>query len=342
MTEPTIVALDDRPSIESVEREWRALAWNTPGTSYFQSPEWVMAWWEHLAGRPETKLAMWRGSDGELEAIAAVAKRSERLHRKVAVPVSFWTNAGSGPGAADHAGFPAAAGRRRDVARWIDSLNGSVLLRNIGPEFDDQVPAGSVAIEESACPRLTIPPADEPIGRSAKFRKRLRRNSRILRERGLEFRAVAGADITSHLLDRLMQLHEARSDAQGWGTTFTPERIAFHQSLIAASEEGRGPGMMVASTADEVVGVLYGFWWRGSFSYFQTGWDPAWWELSLGTALVYEMILHAKTSGAAVFDFLRGAEDYKYRFGAVDHVDRTWLLARGASGKALETKARMG
>ncbi len=99
---------------------------------------------------------------------------------------------------------------------------------------------------------------------------------------------------------------------------------------------------MVAETSEQVVGILYGFWWRDTFSYFQTGWDPSWWELSLGTALVYEMILHARSAGVKIFDFLRGPEEYKYRFGAEDLVDRTWLLARGASGKLLAAKARAG
>ena len=304
MSQPTVFNLADVTSDEELIQAWRTLAWETPGTSYFQSPEWVISWWDHLAGRPETRVAVWRSPTGEVEAVAAMSRRAERLHRRVAVPVSFWTNAGSGPGAADHTGFP--------------------------------------TVEDSACPRLTIPPGDGPIGRSTSFRKRLRRNGRLLREQGIEFRGVSGPEITDALLQRLMELHEARSDAQGWATTFTPERIGFHRQLVATAGQGRGPGMMVAERAGEVVGILYGFWWRGSFSYFQTGWDPSWWELSLGTALVYEAILHARQAGAALFDFLRGPEDYKYRFGAEDHVDRTWLLARGASGRILEAKARVG
>jgi CelD/BcsL family acetyltransferase involved in cellulose biosynthesis len=46
-----------------------------------------------------------------------------------------------------------------------------------------------------------------------------------------------------------------------------------------------------------------------------------------------------------VFDFLRGGESYKYRFGATDRVDETWLVPAGLGGLALrakyETQARM-
>jgi len=342
MTEPHVIDLADPDAVESLAPDWRELAWHRPGTSYFQSPEWAAAWWQHLAGQPETKVAVWRGPGGKLEAVAAMSRRTERLHRKVAVPVTFWTNTGSGPGAADHMGFPAIDKRHPDVAAWVAALGGSVLLRNLAPAAHSLIPSEAEPIDDSICPRLAIPSGDEPVGRSTKYRKRLQRNSRILREKGIEFRPVAGPDITPGMLDRLMQLHEARSDAQGWGTTFTPERIGFHRQLIESSSERHGPGMMIAETPDEVVGILYGFWWQDSFSYFQTGWDPSWWELSLGTALVHEMILHARAQGATLFDFLRGPEEYKYRFGAEDQIDQTWLLARGASGKVLQAKARVG
>jgi CelD/BcsL family acetyltransferase involved in cellulose biosynthesis len=338
MSAPEVLDLDTVVASPVVD-EWRELAWSMPGTSFFQSPEWAEAWWDHLADRPPTRVALWRAADGRLEALAAMSSRSERLHRRVAVPISFWTNTGSGPGAADHTGALAAADRRAEVAAWMASLDGSLLLRNVAP--GGVTPDGASILETSPCPRLAIPPDDEPIGRSSKFRKRLRRNSRILRENGIDFVAVAGPDITTEMLERLMDLHEARSDDQGWSTTFTPERVGFHRQLIETSEAGRGPGMMTAVKDGDIVGILYGFWWADSFSYFQTGWDPSWWELSLGTALVYEMILHARAEGAVIFDFLRGPEEYKYRFGAEDLVDETWLLPRGASGKALAAKARI-
>ncbi len=342
MSPSDIVDFRDTVAVEAITPAWHRLAWETAGSSYFQSPEWVRAWWEHLADRPETRVAVWRDRQNDLEAVAAMSRRSERLHRKLRVPVTFWTNAGSGPGAADHTGFPALPGRTSDVAGWLATLDGSVLIRNAAPTSAAAIPAGARAVEESPCPRLSIPAGDEPIGRSSKFRKRLRRNSRMLRERGIEFRAVAGPDISAFMLNRLMDLHEARGEAMSWSTTFTPARIGFHRQLIEGSDPGRGPGIMLAETPEQIVGILYGFWWRDTFSYFQTGWDPSWWELSLGTALVYEMILHARSAGARVFDFLRGPEDYKYRFGAEDLVDRTWLLPRGASGKLLEAKARAG
>jgi hypothetical protein len=39
-------------------------------------------------------------------------------------------------------------------------------------------------------------------------------------------------------------------------------------------------------------------------------------------------------------DFLRGGEPYKYRFGARDHWDHTWLVPRGPAGALLALRHR--
>jgi CelD/BcsL family acetyltransferase involved in cellulose biosynthesis len=57
--------------------------------------------------------------------------------------------------------------------------------------------------------------------------------------------------------------------------------------------------------------------------------------------LVSETIRLAGSAGAKVFDFLRGAEAYKYRFGATDRVDQTWLVPRGAGGRLLDLRYRV-
>jgi CelD/BcsL family acetyltransferase involved in cellulose biosynthesis len=52
------------------------------------------------------------------------------------------------------------------------------------------------------------------------------------------------------------------------------------------------------------------------------------------------MVLHARSHGAELFDFLRGPEEYKYRFGAEDQIDEDWLVARGLTGRLLEMKSK--
>jgi CelD/BcsL family acetyltransferase involved in cellulose biosynthesis len=60
----------------------------------------------------------------------------------------------------------------------------------------------------------------------------------------------------------------------------------------------------------------------------------------MGSVLTYHAIRFAALAGARIFDFLRGTEPYKYRFGAVDRADRTWMVPRGPGGLLLSARYR--
>jgi CelD/BcsL family acetyltransferase involved in cellulose biosynthesis len=51
---------------------------------------------------------------------------------------------------------------------------------------------------------------------------------------------------------------------------------------------------------------------------YNSGFDPQFREFSPGWILLSYLIQHAIESGKKTFDFMRGDEDYKYRFGAAD------------------------
>ena len=57
-------------------------------------------------------------------------------------------------------------------------------------------------------------------------------------------------------------------------------------------------------------------WYTGH--YYLSGYDPDLEKLSIGNILVAHAIEQAVRDGATTFDFLRGAEEYKYRWGSQD------------------------
>jgi CelD/BcsL family acetyltransferase involved in cellulose biosynthesis len=97
----------------------------------------------------------------------------------------------------------------------------------------------------------------------------------------------------------------------------------------------------VARRDEAVAGVLYGFWWQDTFAAYQSGWDPRFARHSMGNVLVLHALERAADEGAHTFDFLRGNEPYKYRFGARDRCDRTWLVPRGPAGALLAARHRV-
>jgi CelD/BcsL family acetyltransferase involved in cellulose biosynthesis len=323
---------------------WRRLAAATPGSSYFSSPDWVLGWWETLGAGTAAEVAVWRGPSGEPEALAPLARTGQRLHRRLPVPVRTWTNLGGGPGAADHCGWPALPGRAGEIRDWLaaKAARTPLLLRDLDPQAGSHlVPEGARRVASSACPRLAIPAGDEPPPWSANFRRQLRSYARKLADREVTFRWVACKEMTDELLETVIVLHERRQQVTGWASSFDRSRTGLHRRLIARAGPGRGPAMVLAERDGRAVGALYGFCWEGVFAYYQMGWEPEWADTNLGTALVAEAIRLAGLDGARVFDFLRGAEAYKYRFGATDRVDATWLVPSGIGGRVLDLRYRL-
>src|SRR5437879_13496034 len=87
-----------------------------PETSYFQTPDWVLAWLERIGGMPPTELVLWRSSSGALEGIQFLSRLMRRVHPRLPPAWPIWTVTGSGIGDADHIGWPVLP-QHREAAR---------------------------------------------------------------------------------------------------------------------------------------------------------------------------------------------------------------------------------
>jgi CelD/BcsL family acetyltransferase involved in cellulose biosynthesis len=327
--EPEVVELGEL----AFEREWLELAAREHGT-YFQTPDWVLSWWDTIGGRPQTRVAAWRDESGELDALVALSRSRERLHRRLPVAVPVYANSGSGAGDADHCGWLAAPHRRAAVANWLSREIGrsSLLVRSAAADWAAEcLPAGAREVRVTVCPRLPLPLAAATGEPSKDFMRQLRRFGRRLDRKGVTFEWVAPPGVDEALLEALFALKPEFFDDQ---------RRAFHRQLARRAGPGRGPAAVVARAGERVVGVLYGFWWRDTFAGYQHGWSREYARDALGNVLVLHALESASERGGRSFDFLRGKEDYKYRFGARDELDRSWLVARGPGGALLAAAAR--
>jgi CelD/BcsL family acetyltransferase involved in cellulose biosynthesis len=69
---------------------------------------------------------------------------------------------------------------------------------------------------------------------------------------------------------------------------------------------------------DRILAVYYGFLSKGRAYYYLSGFEPEFEKYSLGTLIVGHGIEETIREGANEFDFLRGQEAYKYKWGAQD------------------------
>ena len=112
-----------------------------------------------------------------------------------------------------------------------------------------------------------------------------------------------------------------------------PQRSHLLQNAARGFNWVGDPGTVILAAA------LYGFVCRGRLSCYLQGIDPAASYCSPGVALLRRVIEHAIAEGVREMELLRGAEPYKYRWGARDrtqfalHVGDADANSRGDAGR---------
>ncbi len=180
------------------------------------------------------------------------------------------------------------------------------------------------------CPVLALPPTvaglEDVIPRRQRYNLRqYRRRARRAAAMAFEFAGTEGDDRTAGTWERdplwkemllaLARMHRAR-----WGGGSV--RWAFHREVIPGFL-ARGALAMYGLRLDgRLVAVHYGFYERGTAYCYLHSFDTAWGKLSPGMLLLGGVIESSVERGVHAFDFLRGGEVYKYRWGARDR--KSW------------------
>ncbi|HEY8922726.1 MAG TPA: GNAT family N-acetyltransferase [Polyangia bacterium] len=324
--------------LRRLEPAWRALWEHSPASSPFQSPDWLLPWWDHFQSQKELRVISVR-HDGRLVGI---------------LPLYLTSHSGKGEllllgtGNTDHLDFVGEPGL--EAAAAAAALG---LLSTLGDPWDvvdlQELGAGSPLLglpppadlhvevkEQSTCPMVALPDAG-PVPMSSRLRSRVAQSRRKLLARGSLRRIDAGSPSNSTtpgtLIEGLMALHQARWRKRGEaGVLHDPVTQSFHREVVERFDRARLLrlfGLEVdAGTGGGLAGVFYGFA-RGDVSYaYLTGFDPALEQLSIGSLLVAEALETAVSERRRTFDFLRGGEPHKYRWGAIDHLNFRCLIHR--------------
>ena len=254
----------------------------------------------------------------------------------------MYVNAGSGAGAADHCGWLVAPAWREAVAGV--ALGGDrpavLLLRSADAGCEQPpLPAGARVVAQTALPAPAASPSSGDVGRSRAFVRQLRRFTRRLEREGVRFEWVAAGSVDERLLR--VPVRAARPDA-GTSRRRAPRSARAASAPPSARGAGRAasraPRPSSRDAATRSSGCSTGSGGRTRSPPTSGDGKRAWDRHSMGSVLVYQGIRLAAAHGARTFDFLRGAEPYKYRFGAVDRWDRTWMVPRGPAGALLAAR----
>lgn len=330
MTEDAPLAIEPVAELDALREEWDGLA--EQSQNVFASWDWTAIWWRHFgAGRSSLTTAC-RSADGRLVAVLPLYVWRSRPLRIVRL---------IGHGAGDELGPICAPADRPAAAR---ALRAALRDERWDVFVGEQLPGeggwsallGARVLGRAGSPLLRFPGTswDELLAaRSRNFREQVRRRERKLAQKyELRYRLADDPSRLQEDLDTLFALHGARWS--GRESAFGGPREAFHREFAARALERGWLRLWLLELDGGTVAAWYGFRYGGVESFYQAGRDPSWDRASVGFVLLAHSIREALRDGMREYRFLRGGEEYKYRFASDDPGLETIGLSRGIAGAA--------
>jgi CelD/BcsL family acetyltransferase involved in cellulose biosynthesis len=314
----TCTVLRDITDLEAIADEWKALWRRAPDATPFQSPMWLLPWWHRFGGQELHAVAV--RDDGELTALAPLyilREDDESLGLLLGTGVSDYLDLLGSDGTAITSALAGADCQLWDLQQLRPS---SPLLAAPAPDgFTESTE------EQDRCPILPL----EGELLSTHARKKLRYYRRALEREAPVLYETATADNLDELLTALYELHAARWRQRNLPGVLGDDIIqSFHREVARAMLAENTLRMYAMRIGDRIAAVFYGFAHQGTTYYYLSGYDPAYEKRSIGNVLVAHAVDEAVREGARTFDFLRGAEEYKYAWGAKDRMNTRRMLIR--------------
>jgi CelD/BcsL family acetyltransferase involved in cellulose biosynthesis len=348
-------------AFDALEKDWNDLLQHGDAT-VFQSFEWQRTWWRHFGERRRAArlhLVTIR-EGGALLAVAPLWIEGTRLLGLLPTRRLRWIGCGD----SDYLELLVARGREPEcAARVAATLTGgarpfAVAMLEDASERSRAAPLledalrrlGWTVSREAAepCPATALARSwDETIaGFRINHRREIRRRLRNI-ERGhrVALEVVTRPEEVDAAICEFVDMHQERWERDGyWGAFSDPGVLEFHRD-VAARLSARGWLFLAFLRVDGVRRAgNYGFSFRDAVATFQGAvrHDPELTPLSPGRVLHARSMQWAIARGRARYDFMRGAEPYKYDFDAVDVPNWTTVAYPGSPRLAAATHLLQG
>ena len=311
--------VEDGAALEALASEWWELWRRSPAATPFQSPAWLVSWWQVFGPGRLCTVAI--SEAGRLVALAPVYLEDGAFGRRllpIGIGITDYLDVLLDP-AMPEAGSALTAAVRDIVPEWDVWELEELMQGAAGLGLPPLSGTADESAEQSACPVLALAGEDAI---PARKRRKLRMAENRVARRGGAVADVAPDDVPE-FLDGLVRLHGARWASRGEGGVLADDPVRRFHALALPSLAEAGLARLSTLTIDgQAVGAYYGLQdGRRGYAYLG-GFDPAFAFESPGTVLVGRAIATARGEGAGEFHFLRGREAYKYEWGAADRSNR--------------------
>ena len=311
-------------AFKALTEEWDALVQNGITNTPFQYLAYQQAWWQHLQPSGAALYTVATYADNDLVAIGCFYLLDGILHFNGCVEETDYLDLIVTAEQAEP-GWTAVFNHliSADFPNWqaIDLCNvpQDSPTRTILPKL---VQEHGYTVQESVqevCPVIELPETFDGYlaNIDSKQRREVKRKLRRAKGAGVTLKMVQpNDDIAAAIDDFLVLLQQSTFEKRDWLND--GRRAVFHATAEAAQKAGTFQLLLIEVEGTKAA-ALFNFDYDGRIWVYNSGLNPrAFGNLSLGVVITALAIQKAVDNGRKIFDFLRGDETYKYRFGAKD------------------------
>lgn len=343
----TVETIDDAASFVGLGPEWNGLLAESDADGLFLTWEWLATWWKHLAASCTLEIVLLRRG-GALIAAAPWAMRHASLQQLPPVPVLQFL--GSGVAGSDYLDLIVRRGHEEEAVRvlserLIDAKRtlAFMRIRSAGPaialiERLRQRGWNAWQGPRELCPFVSLRGQSfasylASLGSEHRYAFR-RKLGRIEKRYTARFDLVRSEAERQEALAELFRLHDLRWHTRGDPGAFSTQALReFHDEFSRLALEAGWLRLWVLRLDGKAAAAVYGFMRGGTFYYYQSGFDPAFSQDSVGLVMLGMAVRAAMEEGADELDLLHGTERYKAHWAnATRELERFELYAPGARG----------
>lgn len=325
----SVEVLIDERAFEELREAWNGLVRRSVTDTIFLTYEWQTAWWEHL-GEGDLFVIAVRNDDGTLIGIAPLFRGVDDAGRRIIEFVGCFD-------VSDYLDVIADRDFVDVVCRAVmDALAGGEIewdvlsLCNIPEASPTRTLLAELAEErgydvtlevEDVCPIVTLPATwDDYLSMlSGKDRRELRRKMRKAgRTARVDWRLMRSPDELDEHLDVFFDLHQKSHPDKA--EFMDAQMQAFFRAMGRLLSEREWLELALLWFDGIPVAATLSFDFNNEILLYNSGYEAEGYYASLspGWVLTAFHLQSAIERGKTCFDFLRGDEDYKYRFGGKD------------------------
>ena len=191
--------------------------------------------------------------------------------------------------------------------------------RTILPRISEDLDHFVIESVSEVCPVIKLPDSFDDYLQSLDSKQRREIQRKLRRAHGSNVKlTITGEqdDLQQAVTDFLNLLQKSTFEKRDW---LNEGRRALFLAVADAALHSNTLQLMFLEVNGRKAAALFNFNYRDRIWVYNSGLDPnLFGNLSLGVVLTAKAIEWAIENGLSEFDFLRGSETYKYRFGAQD------------------------